>query len=189
MSTVLCVMQLQMRRHRIYCIELARRPTWSLKACTRTHVAPSGRGSFRCDYDHERDLSSFYSAAMNATRTWLISPYHKHEAEGLNGAQCLSPPLALVRGHRRHPAHLAKCHLLPATSMNLSTESYHRSSQVIGVSHVRNASNTSMAVSKEGLLLVPDFASTAHMLQRLSIHTSCLLAFGALADTLSTSCY
>ena len=68
------------------------------------------------------------------------------------GNDALDIPLALVRGHRRHPAHLTKCPLA-ATSMNLSTESYNRSRQVIGVSHVRNAGNASVAVSKEGLLL------------------------------------
>ena len=91
--------------------------------------------------------------------------------------------------HTQNQSSNASAHQKSWKPANAWQSTHHRSSQVIGVSHVRNASNTSMAVSKEGLLLVPDFASTAHMLQRLSIYTSCLLAFGALADTLSTSCY
>ena len=60
------------------------------------------------------------------------------------GNDALDIPLAPVRGHRRHPAHLTKCPLA-ATPINSSTEQYHPSHRVTCVSHVRNAGTASVA--------------------------------------------
>ena len=114
------------------------------------------------------------------------------------GNDALDIPLALlVRGHRRHLAHLTKCPLA-ATSICRLRRTTEAVKQVIGVSHVRNAGNASVAgreketqvkLQRTGFFLVADYASTAHMIQGISIRESCLLAVVAPAGTLSTSCY
>ena len=60
------------------------------------------------------------------------------------GNDALGIPLALVRGHCRHPARITKCPL-DATSITSSKEPHHQSRKVICVGHVRSAGTTSVA--------------------------------------------
>ena len=57
------------------------------------------------------------------------------------GNDALGIPLALVRGHCRHPARITKCPL-DATSITSSKEPHHQSRKVICVGHVRSAGTT-----------------------------------------------
>ena len=64
-----------------------------------------------------------------------------------------------------------------------------RLSPYAGDAHVAGKQKTKVKVRRTGFFLVPDYASTAHMIQGLSIRESCLLAVVAPAGTFSTSCY